>query len=127
MPCWECSRRARQSVCSDLAAISKQIEPHAGSSTPALPADPFAGRRLRDRRVLGEMAVQIEVASAATAALRAQVARRRQLFDRLIETVTSLQQELSDRIEAGDSIDELRKRFREISHTVLSLPDPAEV
>ena len=57
----------------------------------------------------------------------AQVARRRQRFDRLIETVTSLQQELSDRIEAGDSIDELRKRFGEISRTVLSLHDPAEV
>ncbi len=119
-------RDAFASVCRDLAVTLRQIEPHDGSSTLVLPADPFAGRRLRDRRVLGEMAVQIEVASAATTALRAQVARRRQRFDRLIETVTSLQQELSDRIEAGDSIDELRKRFREISHTVLSLHDPGQ-
>ena len=73
------------------------------------------------------MVVQIDVATAAAAQLRAQVDRRRQRFQVMIETLSSLHQELSDRIEAGDSIDELRNRFSEISRTVLSLHDPDEV
>ena len=120
-------RDAFASVCRDLAETSTQIGPGDESSTLVLPADPFAGRRLMDRRVLAEMALQIEVAAAAATRLRAQVARRRQRFEMMIDSVISLQQELSDRIEAGDSIDELRKRFSEISRTVLSLHDPAEV
>ena len=120
-------RDAFASVCRDLAATSRQVEPDDGSSLVVLPADPYDGRRLRDRRVLGEMVVQIEVATAAAAELRAHVARRRQRFQMMIETLTSLHQELSDRIEAGDSIDEVRNRFSEISRTVLSLHDPDEV
>jgi len=120
-------RDAFASVCRDLAATSRQIQPDDGSSMVVLPADPYAGRRLRDRRVLGDMVVQIDAATVAAAQLRAQVDRRRHRFQVMIETLSSLHDELSDRIEAGDSIDELRDRFSEISRTVLSLHDPGEV
>ena len=110
------------SVCADLDSTSTLIDPD-GQAVTTLPVDPFARRRLRDRRVLGAMATQIDVADAAVVALRTQVAQRRERFDGLIQRVASLQQELSDRLEAGDSVDELRERFSELSREVLALND----
>ncbi len=118
-------RAAFASVCTDLESTSTLIDPD-GQTVPVLPEDPFARRRLRDRRVLIAMATQVNLADAAVAALRTQVAQRRDRFDGLIQRVTALQQELSDRLDAGDSVDDLRERFSELSREVLALNDPVD-
>ena len=69
---------------------------------------------------------KVNRAGAAVAALRPQVAQRRARFDGLIQRVTALQQELSDRLNAGDSVDDLRERFSELSREVLALNDPVD-
>jgi len=116
-------RAAFASVCADLESTSALIDSD-GQAVTALPVDPFARRRLRDRRVLSEMTTQVDLADAAVAALRTQVAQRRARFDVLIQRVASLQRELSDRLDAGDSVDDLRERFSELSREVLALHDP---
>jgi len=117
-------RAAFASVCADLESTSTLIDP-GGQTVTALPEDPFDRRRLRDRRVLSAMATQVDVADAAVAALRTQVAQRRERFDGLIERVAALQQELDDRLDAGDSADDLRERFSELAREVLALHDRA--
>jgi len=74
--------------------------------------------------VLAAMAAQIDIADAAVAALRTQVAQRRERFSGLIDRVASPQQELSDRPQTGNSVDDLRERFSELSREVLALHDP---
>ena len=118
-------RAAFASVCADLESTSTLIDPD-GQAVTVLPEDPFDRRRLRDRRVLIAMATQVNLADAAVAALRTQVAQRRDRFDGLIQRVTALQQELSDRLNAGDSVDDLRERFSELSREVLALNDPVD-
>ena len=110
-------------MCADLESTSALIDSD-GQAVTALPVDPFARRRLRDRRVLSEMTTQVDLADAAVAALRTQVAQRRARFDVLIQRVAALQRELSDRLDAGDSVDDLRERFSELSREVLALHDP---
>ena len=116
-------RAAFASVCADLESTSTLIDPD-GKAVTALPVDPFDRRRLRDRRVLAEMTTQVDLADDAVAALRTQVAQRRERFDGLIQRVAALQQELSDRLDAGDSVDDLRERFGDLSREVLALHDP---
>ncbi len=116
-------RDAFASVCTDLASISTLIDPD-GQVVATVPVDPFDRRRLRDRRVLGEMTTQVDLAGEAVAALRTQVAQRRERFDGLIQRVAAIQQELTDRLDSGDSLDDLRQRFNELSREVLALHDP---
>jgi len=111
------------SVCADIELTATLVDLD-GHAVTTLPVDPFDRRRLRDRRVLGAMATQIDVAYAAVAALRTQVTQQRERFGGLIERVASLQQELSDRLEDGDPVDDLWERFSEISREVLALHDP---
>ncbi len=115
-------RAAFASVCADLEATSTVIDPD-GKAVTALPVDPFDHRRLRDLRALGEVATQVDLADDAVAALRTQVAQRRERFDGLIQRVAALQQELSDRLDAGDPVDDLRERFSGLSREVLALHD----
>ncbi len=116
-------RAAFASVCADLDSTSTLMDPD-GQDVMTLPVDPFAGRRLRDRRVLGAMATQVDLADAAVATFRAQVALRRERFDGLIHRVAALQQELSDRLDTGDPVDDLREQFSDLSREVLALHDP---
>jgi thiol-disulfide isomerase/thioredoxin len=110
-------------VCRDLEEASRWAGAD-GKSVIDLPVNPFESRRLKDRRVLGELSGQLEVASEAAAALRELVARKRSRFDRLSAEATALRQEAADRLEAGDPFDELEQRFSDFSLMVLALHDP---
>jgi thiol-disulfide isomerase/thioredoxin len=117
-------RAAFASVCADLESTSTLMEPD-GQIAMTLPVDPFAGRRLKDRRILSAMATQVDLADAAVATFRTQVAQRRERFDGLIQRVATLQQELSDRLDTGGSVDDLREQFSDLSRDVLALHDPS--
>jgi thiol-disulfide isomerase/thioredoxin len=118
-------RAAFDSVCADLESTSALMDPD-GRANMTLPVDPFDGRRLRDRRVLSAMVTQVDLAEAAVAALRTQVAQRRDRFDELIQRVAVLQQELSERLDTGGSVDDLREQFSDLSREVLALRDSSE-
>ncbi|MHC4717259.1 MAG: TlpA family protein disulfide reductase [Planctomycetota bacterium] len=112
-------------ICADLAEASQGLELDDVRRAITLPENPFAGRRLQDRRVLAEMAVQVEVAEQAAAALHAVVIERRSRFDELNEEVAILQGEIADRLEAGEQVGGLRPRYSELTRAVLALHDPA--
>ncbi|MHC5005724.1 MAG: peroxiredoxin family protein [Planctomycetota bacterium] len=118
-------RDAFGEICSDLADASEILELDEARHEITLPTSPFAGRRLKDRRVLAEMAVQVEVAQQAAAALHAVVIERRSRFDELNEQVLMLQGEIADRLEAGESVGGLRPRYSELTREALALHDRA--
>ncbi|MHC4140962.1 MAG: TlpA family protein disulfide reductase [Planctomycetota bacterium] len=118
-------RDAFGEICSDLADASEILELDQVQHEITLPTSPFAGRRLKDRRVLAEMAVQVEIALQAAAALHAVVIERRSRFDELSEQVLILQGEIADRLEAGESVGGLRPRYDELTREVLVLHDRA--
>jgi thiol-disulfide isomerase/thioredoxin len=118
-------RDAFGEVCADLTGATEILELDEAQRTITLPTNPFAGRRLTDRRVLAEMAVQVEIAQQAAAALHAVVIERRSRFDELNEQVLILQGEIADRIEAGEPVGGLRPRYAELTREVLALHDRA--
>jgi len=118
-------RDAFGEICADLAGALEILGLEEAPRAITLPTSPFAGRRLKDRRVLAEMAVQVEVAQQAAAALHAVVIERRSRFDELNEQVLILQGEIADRLEAGESIGGLRPRYGELTREVLVLHDRA--
>ena len=114
-------RDAFAGICTDLtqAARSMGLE----EAELQMPADPFAGRRLKDRRVLAEMGVQIDLAQHAAAALHALVVERRSRYDKLSEEMTTLQGEIADRLDAGAAVDDLDDPFATLTREVLVLHD----
>ncbi|MHC4303529.1 MAG: TlpA family protein disulfide reductase [Planctomycetota bacterium] len=116
-------RDAFAEICTDLAGATEILELDVAQRAITLPTNPFAGRRLKDRRVLAEMAVQVEVAEQAAAALHAVVIERRSRFDELNEQVLILQGEIADRLEAGEPVGDLRPRYAELTQEVLALHD----
>jgi hypothetical protein len=71
------------------------------------------------------MAVQVEIAQQAAAALHAVVIERRSRFDGLNEQVLILQGEIADRLEAGEPVGGLRPRYAELTREALALHDRA--
>jgi prefoldin subunit 5 len=118
-------RDAFGTVCADLEDASQCLELDAAGHPITLPENPFAGRRLQDRRVLTEMAVGVEVAEQAAAALHDVVIERRSRLDELNEQVAILQGKIADRLEAGEQVGGLRSRYAELTREVLALHDSA--
>ncbi|MHC4430165.1 MAG: hypothetical protein ACYS0D_16435, partial [Planctomycetota bacterium] len=118
-------RDAFAEICVDLAGASEILELDETRHRITLPTNPFAGRRLKDRRVLSEMAAQVEVAQQAAAALHAVVIERRSRFDELNEQVLILQGEVADRLEMGEPTGGLRPRYSELTREALALHDHA--
>jgi hypothetical protein len=114
-------RDAFVGICTDVAQAAQSMGLEAAELQ--LPTDPFAGKRLRDRRVITEMTVQVDVAQQAAAALHDLVVERRGRYDRLSAEVTILQGEIADRLEAGAAVEDLDDRYTTLTRRVLDLHD----
>ncbi len=87
-----------------------------------LPKNPFDGRRLKDRRVLKEMAPALDAAEDAVVLAREALQAHRKSFDQLAEQLAALQEQ-AERLESGTSLDELRERFSDLCGKILALHD----
>jgi len=114
-------RDAWEAVCRDLQEVSKQVG--IGKDAIEMPANVFEGRRIKDRRILVELAAQIEVITTARSALKELIAAERERFDVLTAQATALRREDADLQEVGQSGDDLERRFSTLSLTILALHD----
>ena len=111
-------------VCEDIQAAARLVDGGDEESTP-LPGNPFDGRRLKDRRVFEEMKAELDVAIDASVRLRTLVDELRGRFDRLDEEARALQREVSERLESGGDLSDLRERFEHLCRAILTLDDPS--
>ncbi len=106
-------------LCEELEAAAS----HISGERPVLPVNPFESRRLRDIRALAEAREQLQVASDAAATLRSRTAEARQRYDKLAARTAEIRAEVDARRGAGRSLEDLRKRFADLSREVLALHD----
>ncbi len=110
-------------ICEDLRTTFLRVGTGEEDSIP-LPTNPFEGRRLKDRRVLRQMEAELEVAAEAAGMVRALVAGQRSRFDRLTADAVGLGQEIADRLDGGGELDDLRRRFSDLTREILALYSP---
>ncbi len=111
-------------VCAQLRRIQDRM-PSLGVTVqwPAPPpTNPFDGRRLKDRRILKEMAPALDAAEDAVVLAREALQAHKRPFDQLAEQVAALQEQ-AERLESGTSLDELRERFSDLCGEILALHD----
>ncbi len=113
-------RHAWEAVCRDLQEASRQVG--IGKDAIQMPDNVFEGRRIKDRRILVELAAQIEVVTTAVSVLKELIATERERFDVLTAQATALRREDADLQEAGHS-DDLEQRFSTLSLKILALHD----
>jgi thiol-disulfide isomerase/thioredoxin len=110
-------------VCADLQGIESRMQSQ-GVAVPwpaPPPTNPFDGRRLKDRRVLKEMAPKVDAAQEAVVFAREALQTHKQPFDRLAEQVAALEQ--AQRFDSGANLDELGERFSDLCNEILALHD----